>query len=470
MAGRAALRPGQGRRRRLDPGRDRTCGTGAARGPHRAACSRCPRRQRRRPLGAGMGLSSTAGAGTKRSPPPGRRATSPPPTRWRPWPPPPTSSPLPSRPCAASTTQVAPLLARVPRRRRRDRVPRIRRQGPARGRPRRARPRVATSPPTRSSARSSPPTARRCTTSSPTTRSPTYAAAAVRAERRLEARTRVERALALAGPRTRAATDATRGPRPRAPGRPWPRPRRISPRAWPIRPGETWPFERAQLQLDYGEWLRRQRRINDAKPLLGSALDTFRRLGAAPWTRRADSELRACGVTAEARPVPGGALDGLTPQQREIADPRRPRPDQRRDRRPAVSVSPHGRLAPAPLLPQAGHRRPPPAPRPHRAVEHSADQRLGRASAASTSSATAAIPAAPGWNGAPPRNDRWNRRVHGVANQARHRQNCPSRRNGSRPGSVASRPAPRSSVGHHKQNVRQSPCLFSGLPPMRSRR
>ena len=39
--------------------------------------------------------------------------------------------------------------------------------------------------------------------------------------------------------------------------------------------GETWPLERAQLQLDYGEWLRRQRRINDAKPLLGSALDTF---------------------------------------------------------------------------------------------------------------------------------------------------------------------------------------------------
>jgi hypothetical protein len=26
--------------------------------------------------------------------------------------------------------------------------------------------------------------------------------------------------------------------------------------------GEAWPFERAQLRLDYGEWLRRQRRIN----------------------------------------------------------------------------------------------------------------------------------------------------------------------------------------------------------------
>jgi len=81
--------------------------------------------------------------------------------------------------------------------------------------------------------------------------------------------------------------------------------------------GGTWPFERAQLQLDYGEWLRRQRRINDAKPVLAAALETFRRLGTAPWTRRAEAELRACGVTSQAAPVPG-ALAGLTAQQREI--------------------------------------------------------------------------------------------------------------------------------------------------------
>ena len=83
--------------------------------------------------------------------------------------------------------------------------------------------------------------------------------------------------------------------------------------------GDAWPFERAQLQLDHGEWLRRQRRINDAKPVLGTALETFRRLGAAPWTRRAESELRACGVTAQTPPADPGALDGLTAQQREIA-------------------------------------------------------------------------------------------------------------------------------------------------------
>lgn len=82
--------------------------------------------------------------------------------------------------------------------------------------------------------------------------------------------------------------------------------------------GDAWPFERAQLRLDYGEWLRRQRRINDARPALAAALDTFRRLGAAPWTRRAEAELRACGVTSAAPPKGADALAELTAQQREV--------------------------------------------------------------------------------------------------------------------------------------------------------
>jgi DNA-binding CsgD family transcriptional regulator len=143
------------------------------------------------------------------------------------------------------------------------------------------------------------------------------AAAAARAERRLEARGLLERALALLDP---------------APG---PRLEQLAARARGLlaepadaeqhfaRPltdptGDTWPFERAQLQLDYGEWLRRQRRINDAKPILASALDALRHLGAAPWTRRAESELRACGVTVQDPPTSPATLDELTPQQREI--------------------------------------------------------------------------------------------------------------------------------------------------------
>jgi DNA-binding CsgD family transcriptional regulator len=146
------------------------------------------------------------------------------------------------------------------------------------------------------------------------------AAAAARSERRLEARALVERALARLGPepgpRLEQLAARARGllAEPADAGSYF-----AAPLADPA--GSVWPFERAQLQLDYGEWLRRQRRINDAKPVLRAALETFGRLGAAPWARRAESELRACGVAAPpTTPTRGAsALDRLTPQQRQIA-------------------------------------------------------------------------------------------------------------------------------------------------------
>jgi DNA-binding CsgD family transcriptional regulator len=82
--------------------------------------------------------------------------------------------------------------------------------------------------------------------------------------------------------------------------------------------GDQWPFERAQLRLDYAEWLRRRRRINDAKPGLAEALATFRRLGARSWEQRAEAELRACGVAVPGAPGERDALGELTPQQRQI--------------------------------------------------------------------------------------------------------------------------------------------------------
>src|SRR5207245_6900150 len=80
--------------------------------------------------------------------------------------------------------------------------------------------------------------------------------------------------------------------------------------------GDQWPFERAQLRLDHAEWLRRRRRINDAKPVLTQALGTFRRLGARSWAQRAQAELRACGVAVTGAPAEPDALAELTPQQR----------------------------------------------------------------------------------------------------------------------------------------------------------
>ena len=82
--------------------------------------------------------------------------------------------------------------------------------------------------------------------------------------------------------------------------------------------GDQWPFERAQLRLDYAEWLRRRRRINDAKPVLTEALGTFRRLGARSWAQQAQAELRASGVAVTGAPGDRDALRELTPQQRQI--------------------------------------------------------------------------------------------------------------------------------------------------------
>jgi DNA-binding CsgD family transcriptional regulator len=89
-------------------------------------------------------------------------------------------------------------------------------------------------------------------------------------------------------------------------------------RALSVPAGGTWPFERARLRLDYGEWLRQQRQIGAAKPMLASALEAFRALGAAPWAQRVQAELRACGVAAATGSGVPDALRELTPVQRRI--------------------------------------------------------------------------------------------------------------------------------------------------------
>jgi DNA-binding CsgD family transcriptional regulator len=79
---------------------------------------------------------------------------------------------------------------------------------------------------------------------------------------------------------------------------------------------EYWPFERAQTLLDLAEWLRRRRRIAEARGPLTEALETFRRLGARPWIERARAESRAAGLdVTDAAP---DALAELSPQQQQI--------------------------------------------------------------------------------------------------------------------------------------------------------
>lgn len=141
------------------------------------------------------------------------------------------------------------------------------------------------------------------------------AAAAVRSGRREEATAIVERAAralaAGASPRLRALISRARGlladPEDAEP-------HFRAALADPVL--EHWPFERAQTLLDLAEWLRRRRRIAEARAPLTEALETFRRLGARPWIERARAESRAAGldVTVSTPDV----LAELSPQQQHI--------------------------------------------------------------------------------------------------------------------------------------------------------
>ncbi len=79
----------------------------------------------------------------------------------------------------------------------------------------------------------------------------------------------------------------------------------------------TWPFTRARLQLAYGIWLRRQRRVADARAPLRAARNAFDALGALPWGERARQELRASGEASRQRNY--DLTDALSPQELQIA-------------------------------------------------------------------------------------------------------------------------------------------------------
>ena len=77
------------------------------------------------------------------------------------------------------------------------------------------------------------------------------------------------------------------------------------------------PFERARIVLAQGMWLRRMRRITEAREVLESAAGDFDQLGARPWAERARAELRASG--ASVKQSLGGAVP-LSAQERRIAE------------------------------------------------------------------------------------------------------------------------------------------------------
>jgi len=79
---------------------------------------------------------------------------------------------------------------------------------------------------------------------------------------------------------------------------------------------EDWPFERARVELLYGERLRRTRAISAARQHLSVALQIFEDLGAAPFVARAMAELHAAGLAPQRD---GAAAAALTPQEYQVA-------------------------------------------------------------------------------------------------------------------------------------------------------
>lgn len=77
--------------------------------------------------------------------------------------------------------------------------------------------------------------------------------------------------------------------------------------------GEAQSFDRARIQLLYGEHLRRGRRRADSRVQLRDALEVFEAFQAAPWADRARAELLATGETARKRDP--STIDQLTPQE-----------------------------------------------------------------------------------------------------------------------------------------------------------
>ncbi|AWW36191.1 transcriptional regulator [Streptomyces sp. AS58] len=88
-------------------------------------------------------------------------------------------------------------------------------------------------------------------------------------------------------------------------------------RALDLHDGTAGDFERARTELAYGKWLRRRRRLREARDRLGAALVGFERCGAGVWAQQARGELRALGAAPNTAGT--GALARLTPQQWRVA-------------------------------------------------------------------------------------------------------------------------------------------------------
>jgi DNA-binding CsgD family transcriptional regulator len=78
------------------------------------------------------------------------------------------------------------------------------------------------------------------------------------------------------------------------------------------------PWHRARVDLAYGSWLRRDRRVAESREPLRAARATFDAVGAGTWAKRADLELRATGERGW-QPT-SNPRELLSPQETQIAE------------------------------------------------------------------------------------------------------------------------------------------------------
>ncbi|WP_433132482.1 AAA family ATPase [Micromonospora sp. CA-240977] len=79
------------------------------------------------------------------------------------------------------------------------------------------------------------------------------------------------------------------------------------------------PLELARTRLLYGQWLRRNRRVDEARDHLALALHDFSEARAMRWAERAAAEVRASGMPVRAAGGTRAHRPALTPQELRIA-------------------------------------------------------------------------------------------------------------------------------------------------------
>jgi DNA-binding CsgD family transcriptional regulator len=78
-----------------------------------------------------------------------------------------------------------------------------------------------------------------------------------------------------------------------------------------------WPWLRARIELAYGSWLRRRRRVAESRTYLRSAQTILDLIGAVSWAEQARAELRAAGERTLS--AASAALSTLSAQELQIA-------------------------------------------------------------------------------------------------------------------------------------------------------